>query len=257
MNDTYSYNDLLINGVGSSGGGRFGRVLISGSGKVQGALECEEFRLSGAGKVLDGSLTVHGLMACSGAGRADGPILAEELRVSGAFTGEADAEVRGLAEISGSLKTEGSLKAGTLVISGICTAAGGVCANEIRSSGSLKTEGDLQAETLTASGVLYVRGLLNAGTADIQLAGEDLIGSIGGGTIRVRKRPVNFRFFQKRPHLISNLIEADEIDLEYTDAQIVRGVNVRIGPECVIDRVEYSGTLTTDADAIVREKVKV
>ena len=61
----------------------------------------------------------------------------------------------------------------------------------------------------------------------------------------------------KRPHLASNLIEADEIDLEYTDCETVRGVNVHIGPECVIDRVEYSGTLTTDANCTVREKVKI
>ena len=60
-----------------------------------------------------------------------------------------------------------------------------------------------------------------------------------------------------RPHLAAGLIEADEVDLEYTDCETVRGVKVHIGPECVVDRVEYSGELTTDPYATVGEKVKI
>ena len=118
---------------------------------------------------------------------------------------------------------------------------------------------------------------MNAESVELLLRGEDLIESIVGGSVRVKKaddnssihRGINInldfsaftRNFHvstgKRPHLACDLIEADEIDLEYTDCETVRGVNVHVGPECVIDRVEYSGTLTTDANCTVREKVKI
>lgn len=253
------YPNIQISGSGKAAGGRCGQVHISGSGKIQGALICDEFHVSGAGKVEDGGLTVLGPAACSGACKVEGPFQAQSLRASGAFTVEGDAEIAETAEVSGTLKTEGSLQAKRFKVSGVCSAEHGIRATEVEISGVLKTPADVQAETLRSSGALQIDGLLNAETVEIQLFGDNLVNNIGGGTVRVQKRAQGFSLFRafKRPHLAATLIEADEIDLEYTDAQIVRGVNVRIGPECVIDRVEFSGSLSTDPNCTVREKVKI
>lgn len=51
-------------------------------------------------------------------------------------------------------------------------------------------------------------------------------------------------------------IEGEDIDLESTKAELVRGRNVVIGAGCEIERVEYSGTLTVDKAAKVGEQVK-
>ena len=49
-------------------------------------------------------------------------------------------------------------------------------------------------------------------------------------------------------------IEGDDVDLEYTQADVVRGRRVRIGEGCSIGRVEYSESL--DAwDGTVGESV--
>ena len=49
-------------------------------------------------------------------------------------------------------------------------------------------------------------------------------------------------------------IEGDDVDLEYTEADVVRGRRVRIGEGCSIGRVEYSESL--DAwDGTVGESV--
>ena len=236
-----NWNNIHISGGGKVGGGRCGSVNISGSGKIQGDLECESFHVSGAGKVEDGSLTVHGALACSGAAKVEGSVSA----VSG--------------RVSGSLHAEGELKAGKLSASGVCKAEGSISANEINVSGVLKTDKDVQAEHFTSSGALSIDGLLNAETVEISLSGDSMVHSIGGGKVTVQKKEGSFVIlgFKRRNHLTSELIEADEIELEYTDCETVRGVNVHIGPECVIDRVEYSGTLTTDANCTVREKVKI
>ena len=44
--------DMKISGSSSMPGGEYRRVSISGAGKVQGSLKCEELHCSGAAKVL-------------------------------------------------------------------------------------------------------------------------------------------------------------------------------------------------------------
>ena len=256
-----NYNDIHISGSGRASGGRFNSVHISGSGKLQGAVECESFQVSGAGKVEEGGLTVHGPLFCSGAAKIEGPLAAGSGKVSGSLDVEGDAAFGEGTEltVSGSIKVEGSLRAGKLSVSGVCKTEGDVSGTEITVSGVLKTPADVQAEKFQSSGALSIDGLLNAETVEIELNGDNAVGSIGGGRVLARNKPRGFSLFgrQKRNCLKTELIEADEIDLENTDCRTVRGVNVHIGAECVIDRVEYSGTLTTAPDAQIGEKVKI
>ena len=254
-----NYNDIHISGGGRVAGGRCNTVSISGSGKIQGSVECESFHVSGAAKVEDGSLTVHGPLSCSGAAKVEGPFSARSVKVSGSLSAEGEAVVEETAEVSGSLKAEGALRVGRLAVSGVCKAEGGITANEIHVSGVLKTEGDVQAEKFQSSGVLSIEGLLNAETVEILLNGENNVDSIGGGRVLVQRKTKGFSLFglQKRACLNTALIEADVIDVEYTNCETVRGVNVHIGAACVVNRVEYSGTLTTAADAQIGEKVKI
>ena len=126
----------------------------------------------------------------------------------------------------------------------------------INGSGTLRITSTLHG-IVCKNDLKITGGVLTVDASSVGLKAKDSV-RIGGGSVTVRRRTGSFGLFsRKRPHLISELIEADEIDLEYTDAQTVRGVNVRIGSECVIDRVEYSGTLTTAADAQIGEKVKI
>ena len=57
--------------------------------------------------------------------------------------------------------------------------------------------------------------------------------------------------------VVTDTIEADEVDLESTRARIVRGVNIRIGKGCEIDRIEYSGTIEHEPSAVIREIVQI
>ena len=270
------YGNLEIYGVGKQRGGRFGRVLIAGSGKITGNVECDRFELPGAGKIEEGSLLVHGPMEIDGACKVEGCAEAETLEVNGSLktagpsrvagnlevngsmkTENASLAVGGRADICGSLKTEGDFSAEMLDVTGAVHVEGSLKTTEAVVDGVLKVEGEVQAERFRAEGVVKIDGLLNAETVELGLAGEDEIASIGGGSVRVYRSRRGFGLFNKRPHLLAELIEADEISLEYTDVETVRGVNVHIGPECVVDRVEYSGTLTTDASASIGTRVKL
>lgn len=306
------FENLEILGVGRRRGGRFGKVLIAGAGKIEGDVECDELSIPGSGKIEEGCVLVHGPLSCYGSGSVEGAVQADKLAVFGAFCADGgclvngDAEVAGRLEIegpceirgkvgvsgsmsvegpctlgpqtqiNGTMTGEGDIRAGSLRVAGSLTAEAALRAENIEIDGRLSAESGVQAETFRARGKVEIDGELNADLVELELTGSDEIESIVGGCVKVKKADsavfrggLSFNFFfdfgkncksyfsKGTPRLHTELIEADEIELEYTDCETVRGVNVHIGPECVIDRVEFSGALTTAADAVIAEKVKI
>ncbi|MFL6561039.1 MAG: cytoplasmic protein, partial [Bacillus sp. (in: firmicutes)] len=82
----------------------------------------------------------------------------------------------------------------------------------------------------------------------------------GGQTITVKAKGSLVGNLLKtffKPQLEVELIEGDKIELENTIAKIVRGKQVRIGPNCQIGLVEYTEDFLTDKKAVVTENRKV
>ena len=48
-------------------------------------------------------------------------------------------------------------------------------------------------------------------------------------------------------------IEADQINIEYAQIDVLRGTDIKVGAGCDIGLIEYSGNLTVDPDAKVGE----
>ena len=61
----------------------------------------------------------------------------------------------------------------------------------------------------------------------------------------------------RRSELISEVIEGDEIYVEYTKAKVVRGNKVVIGPGCDIQSVEYREDFKALKDGNVKENKKI
>lgn len=57
--------------------------------------------------------------------------------------------------------------------------------------------------------------------------------------------------------LTAEVIEGDQLYLEYTHAEIVRGNTIEIGPGCVIKRIEYKTSLEVDESAKVDAQEKI
>lgn len=51
-------------------------------------------------------------------------------------------------------------------------------------------------------------------------------------------------------------IEADEVYVEYANIRHLSGYEMIIGPECEIDEIEYSGSLTIDETSTVKNQIK-
>jgi cytoskeletal protein CcmA (bactofilin family) len=254
-------HDLKISGSGTSGGGQFDEVKISGSGKIAGDIDCREMKISGSGTVVgdvkagviktSGSSTIEGdtkaeIISTSGSSKYDGSVMAAEMN------------------ISGSSKVSGDLIIKKFKVSGSCKVGGKIQGGQIKASGSLKVGQDCEVETFSSSGSVHIDGLLNADNVQIEINHESSIKEIGGEKISVThhnsnkliKQVVNF-FLQKEDYLYSDLIEGDEIYLENTKAKLVRGKNVVISENCDIVTVEYSDSIDVHKDSRIGKKVKI
>ena len=240
-----NYGDIKISGSGTSGGGRYNEVTISGSGKINGDLECVDFKTSGSSKVI-GNLKAE-TVKVSGSARIEGNIEAVEMKVSGSshVTGQVKSQIL---KISGSTHIEGSLYG-----------------EEVTIMGSAHIEKDCEVEVFKASGNFKIQGLLNAGQVTINLGGKSSVKEIGGEHIEVKVSIIDNFFFKKaidkmfnsRGELTTEIIEGDEIYLENTNAKIVRGNKVTIGEGCNIGIIEYSGEINVSNESIVKEQKKI
>ena len=216
--------DMKISGASSMPGGEYGRVSISGAGKVQGSLKCEELHCSGAAKV-HGDVDCAGELRTNGAGKVDGSARCGSLSASGAFSAQT-VQVEGLASVSGSLRTEQAFTA-----------------DELRASGSLEA-GSVHCRALRSSGACRVSG-------DVEISANRAvhISAIGGGTIRVLQKDTAtvLGIFRTSPGCARiGSIEGDNVELENVEAEIVRGKYVRIGHGCRIGTVEYGENLEAE-----------
>lgn len=234
--------NISISGSGRTSGGKYDEVKISGSGDINGDLECNLLSVSG-------SAAVHGAVKArrvgvSGSARFDSDIEAEETRVSG------------------SASFAGAARGGRMSFSGSGRIGKSAELREIEISGSAEIGGDCSAERFHADGSFRIKGLLNAETIEIGLGGrKSTAESIGGSSITVR--PVRHgggllqTLFGFEPGVLeTDTIEGDEIRLENTKANVVRGSRVAIGPGCEIGRVEYRVECRVDSGAKVGESKK-
>ena len=221
-------DDLTINGSGNSAGGKFKTVNIKGNGKIDGNIECNNMKVEGRCHVY-------------------GNLKAETV------------------EIKGSSNIKGSFQAIDVDIQGSADFGHDVSVGDIIAKGRININGNFEAEKFQMEGAFKIRGLLNAGELELNLHGPSEAREIGGEKITV-KREGRFIFpriekmitpFGFNTCLICDVIEGDEIYLEYTTAKIIRGNNIELGPGCEIETIEYKDSYKQDEKALVTNYKKM
>lgn len=216
-------NNMHISGSGTIAAGDYGSIHVSGSGRINGSVTCADLH-------------------CSGSATAEGDVISSgDVKCSGSFHGSGKVEAA-LVSCSGSAKVDGGIKADT-----------------IKADGAIKAA-NMEAERIVVSGACGVPGLMNAETIEIKLGGRCTVGSIGCGKLTVKPGIGCERFLLgcKRDDLLEvGTIEGDEIELENTTADIVRGKNIIIGKNCTIKTVEYSQNLTVNPSSEVKAQIMI
>ncbi|MCU5683249.1 cytoplasmic protein [Bacillus wiedmannii] len=235
MEDQHS---LTVNGSGSSAGGDYNKVKIRGEGTISNDMSCNEFKTYGTSEVR-GNMKVKNYVVY-GDSEVQGNVTAEYVKVYGNTQMNSDAhiektKVRGMIEVKG--KFTGDF---------------------VDVKGALNVKGDIEVEELSLTGGLESDGLLNAENIEISLRYEgSKVREIGGKKITVRKKARFIPFTSHAGSLQTSIIEGDEIYLEHTIAEVVRGNNVTIGPGCEISVVEYHTSFNQKGNAVVKEHKQI
>ena len=243
---TTNLSDLKISGKGSANGGNYDKIHINGKGNLNGDFVCNDLKVAGSCDIYGNITTKTGKI--HGASDVKGNLTAETL------------------DLQGSTDVLGMTNVGNLEMQGAMNIKNSLTSNNIKAKGSFTVGTDLQAEIFSMQGNFNIGGLLNSGTIDAKIYASCSAREIGGEKIHIRRgRTHIFRSLIKsilgnfglNDGLTTDSVEGDEVYLEYTTAKVVRGKNVRIGPDCVIDLVEYSNTYEKAAGAIVKEYKKI
>lgn len=257
--------DLRISGSGSAGGGRYNVVSISGSGKIVGDLNCEKFRISGSGKV-DGSITTNDF-GISGSGKVTRDLKCSKGSISG--SGKIEGSVYGgTFTISGSGTVEGNFKGDEFIINGSGKVGGRISGTSVKLSGAVSVGQGIEGEIIDIRGSLRTNNMVNGDQVNVEIGGRTEIEEIGATKVTVSKgiqgRGMVSRFFLKLfggndfDYLTAKTIEADEIYLENTIAEVVRGGKIVIGPGCKIKKIEYSENFEVKSEtSIIDETIKI
>lgn len=234
--------DLRINGLGQASGGTYGTIHADGIATLNGDIVCNSLVTNGTFKLK-------------------GSIQGGDLRING--TASVAESVNGeTLRVDGMLKAGGNLRTVDVNINGMLTLEGNASGESMKIDGGMKLGGNAEFETLQVHGGFQIGGMLNAGALEIWMAANCKAKEIGGENIRVRSKPSARNLLalvspSLAVRLIADSIEGDDVTLEKTTAEMVRGGSVRIGPGCRIGRVEYKHHYEAHPGASVGSAVQV
>lgn len=232
----HTRQDLHIAGMGKSAGGIYGKVQLDGMGSIGGDLDCTSFTGNGSVSVK-GSLTSR-TIRIHGNGSVDGPVDALEVN------------------IGGTAKIKSHVRCRTMSVSGRCSIHGQVTADKIEVGGCLNAE-NIQSGKMKVKGNFNVDGTLQAETIDIRLFDRCEAQQMNGNYIQVRKKGKRiweqFSLSFRPARLFARVIEGNLVDVEYTEADIIRGNRVILGPGSKVRLVEYREEFIQDPTAEVGE----
>jgi len=236
--------NLTISGIGNANGGHYDEVRVDGMAKINDDIVCQKF-------LSNGTL------------RAKGDLEAGKLQVNGMATISGELRANHIT-IDGTLKTDDGISFSEFNLNGMATVGHHLMGESFQLEGKLNVHGNCEVERFEGSGLFAVDGLLNAGTIDVKIHGKCEAREIGCGFIKICvgsftgiNRMLGKFIPVMNPLLITEQIEGDDIYLENTEARIVRGNRVTIGPGCSIDRVEYKETFDCHRDASVGSYLKI
>lgn len=198
-----------------------------------------------------GSFSINGVGTSSGGKYED-----VNINGVGNIRGPLDCQSIG---INGVGTIDGDLKCVSGSVNGTARISGSVSAERFEVRGMMTLKGSLEAESFYSYGAFDITELLSADKIDIAFSHHSHAGEVGGKNVKIRRKDVvGFFVLTRSPKAFTaSVIEADSVDIEYSEVGTVRADNAVIGPGCKIDRVEYRASCEVSKSANVREAVRV
>ncbi|MGF7400992.1 hypothetical protein PQ744_11420 [Thermoanaerobacterium thermosaccharolyticum] len=246
--DLEKRQNIKIVGDNTSAGGLFNNVSVVGNGIFNSSVDCVYIKVAG-------DCTINGdLKTASG-------VVAGDINIKGSLSAD-------MFKVAGNMTVDYNTSIKNLITHGNATINGNISSEKIDANGYFTIEGNCNSEVFKSKSiVMKLNGLLNADDIDIQIYGRSAVREIGGEKIMIRggsesifkrlKLIKSMIYDACKGDLTTDVIEGDEIYLEYTTAKAVRGKNVTIGQGCNIELVEYVDNFNQHSDSVVRESKKM
>lgn len=186
-----------------------------------------------------------------------GPGQYDKVKINGTaqFTGDIQAEQ---IQINGTAETKSNLQAEKVEVNGSFHCANLDC-EKLMVRGMMHASGEINCEKIEVYGS-FQADTLNAEQVDFSLGGITNIREVVGARVEIRDRLMPaFAVAAFGPTLSrfkATLVEADDIYIENTEADVVSGNRVVIGRGCKIGRVEYRETLKVTEGSSVEQVVR-
>jgi hypothetical protein len=174
-----------------------------------------------------------------------------ELRVEGVGTNKGDIKADRIA-VEGVFKSTGYLEANLFDCEGVCDIYGNIRVKKINIEGviNMKNNQKMEAEMLycegylTSGGDLYVDSLKATGCIKVKgIYGDNIDINSFGKTINQFKKIFVINILKKSCLSKVTTIEATTICLSGVNADTINGHDIIIGPGCVINTIDCTGTL--------------
>lgn len=260
-------NNAKIYGDGTISGGKYNNIKIMGDATATGDIECIDLVVMGDGEFQESikaknikimgdsdfhsSLIVNELKVYGDSESKDN-VKTDELKVYGAFKINKNLEVNNNMSIMGEVDIEESLKGKNISIMGELEVKKSISFDNISIFGEMSVSGNCEGDYFCNKGKAEIDGLLSADKIEIVLKEVSRIEEIGGSEIIIKK---SGWIDISGGKVISKLIEGDNITLQNTICNVVRGHDINILSGCSIDKIEYTGKLTIDKKSKVGEQV--
>jgi cytoskeletal protein CcmA (bactofilin family) len=274
------YESVSVAGSGTITGDVEAKTIsTAGSCKIEGSVKAEELKTAGSCKI-DGDVEAGELHA-SGSCKIEGRVKADVFKGAGSQR-IGKRLTAGYIKLSGSCQVGGDVEADKFVSEGSFNIDGLLSADEIE----IRLRGDCQVKEIGGERVeVRQKGtfghfahsdawkeklkakqprakeqfekLRERFGIDINIDFEKLADELGKLGESLGEIGVHLGGFGGHGRLETSIIEADEIYLESTQAETVRGKRVIIGPDCQIESVEYEESCEVDHSSSVAHQQKV
>ena len=224
---------------------------------------------------LDVAEGEYGKISSAGDLRIVGKIKAEKIKSAGDLTANEEVEVGSMTifgdglvkklvrgskiSIFGDLESLGTVEVKELSVYG--EVKGKIFNTEkFTINGDIESADEINADFMQINGSVEVGGSMNIGSGNFNLMGNSKVNEIFCQDLSVNAGNSSYTgilsglISRNNGKLVAELIEGDEIFLENTICDIVRGKNIQIGKGSKIRRVEYQNTLKIYENGEVTEK---
>lgn len=212
-----------ISGLATVSGGEYDELVVDGTITCNGSLKANTARVNGV-VTINGKLIAQEDLRIDGVVTVNDEVQGKNIRVNGVSTINGGTAAKENILIDGTITVKEKVRGKEIRVGGVCTIQGNMEADQVFSKGVISCHGQISADLVEGRGVICAK----------EIVGEKVILHCE------TKRP---RLFRSRELPRVDLIEATEIDIDGVKCQNVNGQNITIGPQCVVENVDCTGTL--------------